>query len=156
MKALWEILVPTTRNNGTPIRVRQHRVWDTKVREIAGGLSIFKPLKGEWVAPDGTLFKERMIPVRILCSYSEILQIADFTAKFYEQQAVMYYQVSSQVVIQHYGNDGELRHAWFVFKQDAFESCRRCGIIRASDSSSDDKKCSGIARITTRAQSTTI
>jgi hypothetical protein len=100
---LWEILVPTTRSN--PIgknpyyRVRHHRVWDEFVRTLTGGLSIIPPLKGQWVAPDGTLFKERMIPVRIFCGEEEIEKIAAFTLKHYEQLAVMYYKISDYVVI---------------------------------------------------------
>lgn len=101
---LWEILVPTIRNDGRPIRTRFHRVWDEKVRTIAGGLTIFHPVKGQWIAECGTMFKERMIPVRIACDESQMLAIADFTAKYYEQLAVMFYKVSDDVRIVRYGN----------------------------------------------------
>lgn len=101
-KFLWEILVPTIHPNGRPIRTRYHRVWDEKVRTIAGGLSILQPLKGQWVSPDKTLFCERMIPVRIGCTEAEINAIADMTAKYYNQQAVMFYAVSSKWIIKHY------------------------------------------------------
>lgn len=101
-KGLFEILVPTVRSDGRPIRVRFHRVWDEKVRKIAGGLTILKPVRGQWVAPDGNLFAERMIPVRICCSSEEIEAVADMTAKYYEQIAVMYYKVSDFVKIKHY------------------------------------------------------
>lgn len=63
---MWEILVPTVRNNGKPYRLRYHRIWDKRVREISGGLTIMSPVKGQWVNPDGVLFSERMIPVRIM------------------------------------------------------------------------------------------
>ena len=102
MKQLWEILVPCVRNNGNPIRTRCHRVWDAKVREITGGLTILPPTKGQWVAPNGELFAERMIPVRIVANESEIDEIADMTAAFYEQLAVMFYRVSDDVRIKHY------------------------------------------------------
>lgn len=102
MNQLWEILVPTIRNNGRPIRTRCHRVWDRKVREISGGLTILPPARGQWVCPKGELFTERMIPVRVAATAEEIEAIADFTAKFYDQLAVMYYRVSDFVRIKHY------------------------------------------------------
>ena len=98
---LWELFVPTIRNNGVPFRTRYHRVWDGKVRAITGGLSILPPIHGQWVAPDGELFKERMIPVRIMCTESEIFEIAEMTAEYYSQLAVMFYRVSDFVHIYH-------------------------------------------------------
>src|SRR4051812_18908209 len=99
---LWEILVPTTRNDGRPISTRFHRVWDSKVRAVSGGLTVLSPAKGQWVAPCGTLFAERMIPVCIACSREQIDAIADMTAKYYEQLAVMFYRVSDLVCLRHY------------------------------------------------------
>lgn len=106
---LYEILVPTIHGKtGKPIRLRYHRVWDAKVREISGGLSIMKPLKGQWVAPDQALFCERMIPVRIGCTRSQMEKIADMTAAYYAQQAIMYYVVSTELVIRHYPEEKPL------------------------------------------------
>jgi hypothetical protein len=77
---LWEILVPTTRNDGRPIRTRFHRVWDEKVRAITGGLTITPPVKGQWVSmTDEDLYIERMIPVRIMCSEAHIMDIVKMT-----------------------------------------------------------------------------
>ena len=90
---LWEILVPTLRDN-KPVRTRSHKEWDRRVREISNGLTILKPGVGQWTSPDGELFIERMIPVRIACSKEQIEQIAALTADFYKQIAVMYYLVS--------------------------------------------------------------
>jgi hypothetical protein len=102
-KYLWEILVPTIhRSSGKPIKTRYHRVWDEKVREISGGLTILQPTKGQWLSMTGELFVERMIPVRIMCNAYEIEQIADMTAKYYNQLAVMFYQVSDEVKVKHY------------------------------------------------------
>jgi len=99
---LYEILVPTIRNDGRPIKTRFHRVWDKKIREIANGLTILTPAKGQWVDAEGNLFSERMIPVRIACTASQMEHIADLTAKHYEQKAVMFYRVSSYVKIKEY------------------------------------------------------
>lgn len=101
-KELWEILVPTVHSNGKPIRTRYHRVWDAKVREISGGLTIHTPAKGQWVHPeDGTLFDERMIPVRIMCTRAQIDKIIDVTLVYYDQIAVMAYKVSDEIILKY-------------------------------------------------------
>lgn len=97
---LWEILVPTKHNDGRPIRTRFHRVWDAKVREISGGLTIMPAAKGQWVdTSDSRLYRERMIPVRIACSREQIEQIVEMTLTYYKQIAVMAYKVSNEVII---------------------------------------------------------
>lgn len=98
-KELWEILVPTVRNDGRPFRLRYHRVWDERVKELSGGLTIVSPVKGTWVSPDRVTYKERMIPVRIMCTRSEIMEIAEMSKKYYEQLAVMVYRVSDEVYV---------------------------------------------------------
>lgn len=103
---MWEILVPTQRNDGRPISTRYHRVWDSKVREISQGLTILKPSMGHWVDPvDNVLYKERMIPVRIMCDEDQIDDIMDFTASYYEQKAILAYAVSTECKIKHYTVD---------------------------------------------------
>jgi hypothetical protein len=101
MKQMWEILVPTQLNCGKPIRTRQHREWDSRVRKITGGLTVLSPAKGQWVAPDGVLFKERMIPVRIIATREEIDKIIDITMVFYDQLAILCYKVSDEVILKH-------------------------------------------------------
>ena len=99
---LWEILVPTMRNDGKPFRTRYHKVWDEKVRKVSGGLTIHTPAKGQWVHPDnGELFKERMIPVRIMCTREQIDKIIDITLEYYDQIAVMAYRVSDEIILKH-------------------------------------------------------
>lgn len=98
----YEILVPTQMNDGTPIRTRYHRVWDEKVRAITNGLTIIPPIRGQWISNDGELFSERMIPVRIACNDEQINLIADMTAKYYKQKAIMYYLISDCVTIKNY------------------------------------------------------
>lgn len=103
---LWEILVPTeyrleVQKDGTPkyYRKRFHQVWDKKVRDITGGLTILAPSKGQWVSPQGDLFVERMIPVRIACTRDQIDTIIDMTIKYYDQLAVMAIKISEEVII---------------------------------------------------------
>jgi hypothetical protein len=98
---LWEILVPTIHDNGRPIRTRYHRVWDAKIREISGGMTIMPVAKGQWLSPDGALFKERMIPVRILATRPQIEAIIAYTMIYYRQEAVLAYRVSDEVILKH-------------------------------------------------------
>jgi len=100
-KAMWEILVPTKSNEGQPYRTRYHRVWDAKVRAITKGLTILMPAKGQWVSPSGDLYVERMIPVRILCTKTEIEQIIDMTMIYYNQLAVLAYKISTDYILKH-------------------------------------------------------
>ena len=100
MRELWEILVPTIRNDGKPYRLRYHKVWDEKVRAISGGLTVMPVAKGQWVYKE-ELFTERMIPVRILATRPEMEQIVDMTLKYYNQIAVMAYKISSEVILKY-------------------------------------------------------
>ena len=99
--ALWEILVPTVRNNGKPFRTRHHRGWDEQVRRISGGLTILPVAKGQWVSPAGDLFAERMIPVRIICTRSQMEEIIRRTIKHYDQLAVLAYKISDEVMLRY-------------------------------------------------------
>lgn len=101
-KNFWEILVPTQiirHGKLTHVRTRYHRVWDAKVRKISGGLTILSPAKGQWLSSTSNLFIERMIPVRIMCTSQEISKIAEMTAEYYNQEAILFYKVSDEVTI---------------------------------------------------------
>lgn len=97
-KVLYEILVPCNWNDGRPVRTRHHREWDSRVRRISGGLTILKPVKGQWVH-ESELYEDRVIPVRIFCTESQMYDIASITIAHYEQEAVMYYAVSQNACI---------------------------------------------------------
>jgi hypothetical protein len=100
-KELWEILVPTVRrSDGQPYRTRFHRVWDKKVEAISGGLTILTPGKGTWLH-EGQTVRERMIPVRIMCTREQIDVIIDLTLEYYDQIAVMAYRVSDEIILKH-------------------------------------------------------
>jgi len=99
---MWEILVPTMSNEKKPYRTRYHRVWDKKVYEIAGGLTILTPVKGKWVFKNSNaLFEERMIPVRIVCTREQIEKIVDMTIKYYKQFAVLAVKISDDVILKY-------------------------------------------------------
>lgn len=126
MSSLWEILVPTERRVPPEIPLdlliaardgclrsthrlekwkfystRYHKVWDAKVRAISGGLTIMSPVKGQWTSNDGDLFKERMIPVRIIATREQIDQVIDLTLEYYDQLAVLCYKLSDEVILKH-------------------------------------------------------
>jgi hypothetical protein len=106
-KGLWEILVPTVRNDGRPIRTRYHRVWDAKVRVISGGLTIMPVAKGQWVYKE-ELFEERMIPVRIIATEAEMEEIIEMTMEYYDQLAVLAYKVADKVILRHRDGNGDI------------------------------------------------
>ena len=96
-KYLWEILVPTAPDD---FSLYHHKLWDTFVLTITDGLTICRTSKGKWLC-DNTMFEERMIPVKIMCTKEEIKKIVAFTIKHYRQKAVMYYRISKEVRIIH-------------------------------------------------------
>lgn len=106
-KAMWEILVPTVRNDGKPIRTRYHRVWDAKVRVISGGLTIMPVARGQWLFKE-KLFEERMIPVRIIATRKEIDEIILMTMGYYDQLAILCYKVSDEVILRHADGIGDI------------------------------------------------
>lgn len=101
---LWEVLVPHKMGpkGRKVIHVSYHQVWDDFVRQVAGGLTIMKAAKGQWVNTEegGRVYKELMIPVRIACTRDQLDEILRFTVKHYRQHAVMAYKVSEEVIIQ--------------------------------------------------------
>lgn len=100
-KVMWEILVPTISNEGKPFKTRYHRIWDIKVRNIAKGLTILTPAKGQWLSNEGDLFSERVIPVRIVCTREEIEKIIDITMVYYNQLAILAYKISDECILKH-------------------------------------------------------
>jgi hypothetical protein len=101
LSKLWEILVPRCSNDGKEYDIEHHRVWDEKVRDIAGGITILRTARGQWFNPEKRLFVEEMIPVRIYCNEKSIDKIIDYTLQYYDQEAVLAYEVSSNVKIRH-------------------------------------------------------
>ena len=97
-KTLWEILVPRF-SKRKEYTLDHHKTQDAHVRGIARGVTILRTAKGHWVNPEGTVFVEEMIPVRIHCTKSQIEQIMDHTLAYYHQEAVFAYEVSNNVII---------------------------------------------------------
>ena len=79
----------------------RHQEWDERVREISGGMTILSVVKGQWLHPSGELFAEPMIPVRLIATKVALEDIITFTMDFYEQEAVMAYHISDQIIVRH-------------------------------------------------------
>jgi len=94
---LWEILVPKE-INGKKVDISYHKEWDKKVKEISGGLTILKPVKGQWISPNNEHLDEPMVPVRIICNQHQIEKIMEITLKHYSQEEVVAYKISDTVI----------------------------------------------------------
>ncbi len=96
-KTLWEVLVPRFSNEKIEFPIEYHKLWDETVRTIAGGVTILRTAKGQWISPKGVVFTDEMIPVRVYCTEEQIETIMDYTRVHYSQEAVFAYEVSTRV-----------------------------------------------------------
>lgn len=96
-KTLWEILVPKCANDGLEFSLTHHREWDTYVRSISGGITILRSAVGHWVSPEGNISVERVIPVRVYATGTQMEEIIAYTLSHYEQEAVLAYELSTNV-----------------------------------------------------------
>lgn len=93
---VWEVLVPVRANDGKKFKKKFHRAWDARVREVAGGLTIMKPGKGQWISPAGQLYQERMIPVRIVCTEPQIQDVARLVREHYDQEVAAVFMIGQE------------------------------------------------------------
>ena len=96
--------MPTHSNEKIEFPIEYNHQWDEQVRNITGGLTILGLAKGSWIDPSGKICTENIIPVRISCTKNNIEKIIDLTIKHYDQQAVLAYQISSDVKIKYRRN----------------------------------------------------
>lgn len=95
---IWEILVPAS-NDKNEFTYEHHKQFDEYVKQKAGGITILRGGKGEWISPEGKLYKDRIIPCRICCSQCDIISIMKFALKHYNQKAIMAYKISDHVMM---------------------------------------------------------
>ena len=97
---LWEVLIPVANEHGALYPKGHHQEWDQMVRAISGGLTIIPPVLGQWHDPDSKhLLIERMIPVRVLATDTQINQIIDLVISHYNQKVVFAYVISNQFIL---------------------------------------------------------
>ena len=95
---LWEILLPVNSNEGVHYSLKHYKKWNKKAKKISKGITILRSAKGSWESPEGSVFEEEMIPVRIRCTTEEIKTLSEYTLKHYKQQTVWAYEVSSNII----------------------------------------------------------
>lgn len=86
---LWKIFVPRG------FSMSHHYAWDDFVIKTAGGLTLRETGQGKWRSQE----KEGFIEVDVACDRMQLLTILEFTAKHYQQEAIMCYKISDEVVI---------------------------------------------------------
>jgi len=93
---VYKILVPANNNQGSEFSIEHHHQWDEFVRQLVGGVTIMKSVKGQWINPHGQLYTDKIIPCEISCTKEQIKKIAKFTKQHYRQEAVAYYKISNK------------------------------------------------------------
>ena len=134
MKELWEILVPVSNNKDQKFTYEHHKEWDAFVKKLTGGVTITKTAKGEWVSPTGKLYVDRMIPCRIVCTEEQISQIIDFTIDHYNQEAVLAYRISTNVILRHrtekefvLDESKVIKPPSMIIREGTVGTCPKCG-----------------------------
>ena len=100
MKKMWEILVPAS-NRNEKFSYEHHKEWDAFVGQYSNGITVLRGAKGEWKSPNGEVFRDRMIPCRIICTEEEIKKIVRFTIEHYNQEAVLAYELSDNIILEY-------------------------------------------------------
>lgn len=97
-RQLWQILVPYQTNDGKKVDLEHHRQWDARVRAIAGGLTILSPMQGQWLF-DEKLYEEKIVPVLVVATRSEVEKIVDMTLEHYaDQECILAFRLSNEVL----------------------------------------------------------
>jgi hypothetical protein len=67
--------------------------------KITGGLSIYSPIVGIWRSDEsGEVYRDRMIPVRIIATEGQMEDILRVTLRYYpEEEAILYYRITNSV-----------------------------------------------------------
>lgn len=135
MNKLWEILVPVYMDSARDfttttwqdkfgnvqiftINMDHHYAFDSFVRKISTGVTILRSAQGQWVN-EGEVVRERMIPVRFMCNRIEAQKIARFALEHYDQEAIMCYVISSDVMMIEKGvNDEQVDNRLHTYLED--------------------------------------
>lgn len=98
---LWEILIPVTHKDGTPVTEKDHRIWRSSLEAI-GVHQFLAPGAVPWIVNEPHLVGVRMIPFRVACTQEQITQVANLTASYFGQDAILLYRVSDDVTLIRY------------------------------------------------------
>lgn len=98
---LWEILIPVSHKDGTPVTEKDHRIWWSSLEAI-GAHQFLVPAAMPWFVNEPHLVGVRMIPFRVACTREQITKVANLTATYFGQDAVLLYRVSDDVTLIRY------------------------------------------------------
>ncbi len=82
----WTIYVPTKSSKGARFTATDHARWGKQVMQVTGGMTFHGKVNGLHLDPSNM---EESMDVSIVCTTSQIRQIAKFTKKHYQQQAIL-------------------------------------------------------------------
>ena len=94
---LWEILVPVANNEGALFPEDHHESFRRILRELPGNNGTTKGPAGDgdWKDRDsGTVYAEKMIPIRFRACRADAERMAAHARKFYDQIEVMAYRIA--------------------------------------------------------------
>lgn len=87
----FDVILKTCENNfdrGWIFTTKHHRIFYKFILNLSKGYSVLNELEGVWQNEKGTIYQEKMIPVRIACTDEQIKEIAEFAKAHYEQEAI--------------------------------------------------------------------
>ena len=102
---LWQILIPTMDNEGTPFTPKDYDDFANLVIKEIGvtGLTMLPRGTGYWVGSSKQVQQEPMIPILIGCElYCEVYLTTKLVAEQFKQKAVAYWKVSDNFFINYY------------------------------------------------------
>ncbi|HEV3004830.1 MAG TPA: hypothetical protein VGX78_10235 [Pirellulales bacterium] len=87
--------IPTHRNDGSRIKLRERRQILTRVREAFGGYSLEGPFQGSWVADDGQIYEETSYRLEVLVAADRLGEARELFVAIGKQlgQRAIYWEV---------------------------------------------------------------
>ena len=87
--------MPTHRNDGTKISVKERREILRQVRDAFGGYSLEGPFQGAWVADDGKVYEETSYRLEVIIAPEQLQVAHELVVGIGKQlgQRAMYFEV---------------------------------------------------------------
>jgi hypothetical protein len=87
--------IPTHRNDGSKVGMRERRAFLTTVRDTFGGYSLEGPFQGAWVGDDGRVYEETSYRLEVLVPPERVGEARQLFARLGKQlgQRAIYFEV---------------------------------------------------------------
>jgi hypothetical protein len=87
--------IPTHRNDGSRIAVKERRDVLRQVRESFGGYSLEGPFRGAWVGDDGTVYEETSYRLEVIVEPERLPEARELVIQIGKRldQLAMYFEV---------------------------------------------------------------